>query len=84
MRKKDYCVRRAFESLIQKSEKRNMNQQIQNLRQMNQDFDQKIKQSEYQKTVTLLNLMDAIQRLVQLAQSHVTLPLHFLMFSVQL
>jgi hypothetical protein len=34
-----------------------MNQQIQNLRQINQDFDQKIKESEYQKTIRLLNLM---------------------------
>jgi hypothetical protein len=51
-KKKDYCVKAAFRHLQEVSQKREMNmvnQQIQNLRQMNQDFDQKIKESEYQK-----------------------------------
>jgi vacuolar-type H+-ATPase subunit C/Vma6 len=57
--KKDYCVCKAFENLRRESEKRNMDQHIQNLRQMNQDqdFDRKIKESEYQKTIRLLRLM---------------------------
>lgn len=52
-----FCVRKAFENLRGESEKRNMDQPMQNLRQTNQDFDRKIKESEYQKTIRLLRLI---------------------------
>jgi hypothetical protein len=56
-KKKDYCVKAAFRRLWEVSQKGETDQQIQNLRQMNQDFDQKRKELEYEKTVRLLNLM---------------------------
>ncbi len=57
MNKKDYCVKAAFRHLQEVSQKREMDQHLGTLRQMNQDFDRKIKESEYQKTIRLLNLM---------------------------
>jgi hypothetical protein len=41
IKKKDYCVKAAFRRLQEISQKRETDQQMQNLRQMNQDFDQK-------------------------------------------
>ena len=57
-KKKDYCVKAAFSHLQEVSQKREMDQHTQTLRRMNQDFDKKIKESEYAKTVRLLRLMN--------------------------